>query len=102
MRNQSLGKLPLGLGQFLRDFKIYPNPTIDYTTLSYNCKFANMSYSILDMQGKTIVKKSLKTIEDKEANEVLINLGNLSNGSYQIIIKTGDSVLWSEKLIITE
>ena len=84
------------------EFKIYPNPTKDYTTLSYNCKFANMSYSILDMQGKMLITESLITIEDKVANEVLVDLSNLSNGSYQIIINTNNTALWSEKLIKTE
>jgi hypothetical protein len=84
------------------EFKIYPNPTKDYTTLSYNCKFANMSYSILDMVGKTLLTKSLITIEDKNANEILIDLSFLSGGSYQILIKSNNTTLWSEKLLISK
>ena len=85
-----------------KHFKLYPNPALDYTTLSYNCKFANMTYSIVDMQGKTLITASLKTIEDLSSNEILIDLSKLSIGSYQILIKTNNTLLWSEKLIITK
>ena len=85
-----------------KHFKLYPNPALDYTTLSYNCKFANMTYSIVDIQGKTLITVALKTIEDLSSNEVLIDLSKLSIGSYQILIKTNNTLLWSEKLIITK
>ncbi len=84
------------------EYKLYPNPAIDYTTLKYNCKYENLNYTISDMQGKVLKNKSLKTISDIASNEVLINLGDLSSGSYQIIIKSNGLTLWSEKMIITE
>jgi len=84
------------------EFKIYPNPTKDYTTLSYNCKFANMTYSIIDIQGKALITAAMKTIEDMSSNEVLVDLSKLSMGSYQILIKSNNTILWSEKLIITK
>lgn len=82
------------------EFKLYPNPALDYTTLSYPCKSANMSYSIIDIQGKTLITKPLQTVEAKNSNEVLINLSGLDKGTYQIIIKSIDLILWSEKLVI--
>jgi len=82
--------------------KVYPNPAHDYTTLQYNCRYVNMSYTISDMQGKSIVTKVLKTIEGLSTNEVLIDLGGLSPGNYQISIKTGTTILYTEKLIITK
>ena len=84
------------------EFKLYPNPAHDYSTLSYNCKFANMTYSIIDIQGKTLITAALKTIEDISSNEVLVDLSKLSMGSYQILIKSNNTLLWSEKLVITK
>jgi hypothetical protein len=85
-----------------KEFKLYPNPARDYTTLSYNCQYANLSYEISDMQGRSLVKRSLETIENTESNEVLIDLSSLSPGSYQLIIKSNNLKLWNSKLIITE
>ena len=84
------------------DFKLYPNPTFDYTTLQYNCQYSYLNYSIIDLSGREIKKGSLKTIENSKTNEVLINLGDLSPSNYQIIIKSNSIILWSEKLIVTE
>jgi len=82
--------------------KIYPNPALDYTTLSYNCMFENMTYSIVDINGRVLSSHQLETIEAAETNEVLIDLQSLSSGNYQIIIKTNDLTLWTKKLIILE
>ena len=81
-------------------FKVFPNPAHDYTTLSYPCKFANLSYSIIDIQGKIIQTVPLTTSDDINTNEVLLNLTGLDKGTYQIIVKTSNLTLWSEKLVI--
>jgi len=83
-------------------FKLYPNPTKDYTTLSYNCKYHNLTYTIIDNSSKTLFSGKLISIEHLDTNEVLIDLSQLSGGNYQIIIKTYNTVLWSEKLIIAK
>lgn len=84
------------------EFKLYPNPAHDYTTLSYNCQYANLTYTICDLQARVISKDKLETIEDINNNEVLIDLSKLSPGNYQISIKTNDLVIWNGKLIITK
>ncbi len=84
------------------EFKLYPNPSINYTMLQYNCKYINMSYTISDIQGRILVNNSLETFGEISTNEVLINLNKLSPGNYQIIIKTNERILWTEKLIITQ
>jgi len=83
-------------------FKLYPNPAKDYVTLSYNCKYMNISYSVSDIQGRIIKSNTLQTIKDVNSNEILIDLGGLSPGSYQITIKSNKTNLWSDKLIIIE
>ncbi|RLD65462.1 MAG: hypothetical protein DRI84_06770 [Bacteroidetes bacterium] len=85
-----------------KEFKLYPNPAREYTTLSYNCKYINLTYSISDIQGRVLRTEVLETIEDANSKEVLIDLAILSSGSYQITIRSNDLVLWTEKLIITE
>ena len=83
-----------------KEFKLYPNPAIDYTTLVYNCKFADMSYSITDMQGRVLTTVKLQTVENMNSREVLIDLQGLSPGTYHFVIKTGKRILWNDKLII--
>ena len=84
------------------EYKLYPNPTNNYTTLSYNCRYSDMTYSIIDNTGRELIVNQLPTIEDVSSNEVLIDLSKLSNGVYQILIKTKGNLIWTEKLIVSE
>jgi len=84
------------------EFKIYPNPAIDYTTLKYNCKYYNLAYTIVDVTGKSIKTTELKTIENVSFNEELIDLSGICSGTYYFVVKTNSEVLFSEKLILTE
>ena len=85
-----------------KKYKVYPNPALDYTTLRYNCKYANLTYEISDMQGRVLITGKLETIKDMEANEVLIDLKGLSPGTYHFVIKTNDLRAWNDKLIIAK
>ncbi len=102
--NSSRKKNPYMLSQEenKKNYKIFPNPALDYVTLSYNCKLSNLTYTINDLQSRLIIKGELETIEGIDKNEVLINLSNLSPGAYQIIIKTNEVIEWHEKLIIAK
>jgi len=84
------------------EFKLYPNPTHDYTTLSYNCQYANLSYTISGMQGKVVIAKTLKTINKVNTNEVLIDLNGLRPGAYHFVIRTNNHILWNGRLIVIE
>ena len=84
------------------EFKLYPNPAHDYTTLQYNCRYENISLVLSDVQGRVLQTIILESIEDVEYNEALINLSNLSPGTYFTIVKTKNEVLWNKKLIITK
>ena len=44
--------------------------------------------------------RNLETIDDVKQNEVLIDLGDLSPGTYQFTIKSDNGIDWSYKLII--
>ena len=61
-----------------------------------------MTYSIADIQGRVMGEKSLQSIDDKQSNEVIIDLSDLCSGTYQFIIKTNNTTLFTEKLIIAK
>jgi hypothetical protein len=84
------------------EFKLYPNPSYDYTTLMYDCSYSNLTYIILDATGREVKTDVLKTIEDLSFNEILIDLSGLSSGTYYFVVKTNKESLFSDKLIITE
>lgn len=84
------------------EFMLYPNPTIDYTTLRYNANYNNLSYIITDIKGGLIVQKKLETIENSEYHEVLIDLRQLAPGTYYLRVKTNNSDLFNSKLVITK
>ncbi len=81
---------------------IYPNPAINFVTLKYDCRYANMNYNITDMSGKTLLSGELKTIANAESNEELLDLGSLSPGSYTLEVRAKGLALWSQKLVINK
>lgn len=83
-------------------FKLYPNPAINFITLQYDCHYDEMSYQISDISGKSLITSSIKTIADAEFNEELINLGNLSSGTYTLEVKSKGFALWSQKVVINK
>jgi len=83
-------------------FKLYPNPAHNYTTLQYNCRYANLSYSIYDTQGKALIYGKLKTMDDISLYEKLIDLSILSSGNYQIVIKSENRTIYTDKNIVTK
>jgi len=85
-----------------KEFKLYPNPALDYVTLSYNCRFSNLTYSIIDISGREIKVGILETIETIESNEVLIDLTGIHPSVYYFVVKTNGISLYSEKFIIAK
>ena len=84
------------------EFKLYPNPAVNFTTLQYNCKYNNLTYTIVDATGRSIKSKALKSIENVSFNEELIDLSGISPGAYYFVVKTNNEVLFSEKLVLTD
>ena len=59
----------------------YPNPFIDYVTFNFtNMSDETILISIFDVAGKQVYSTS-KEVSD---NKLILNLGNLSNGSYLV------------------
>ena len=77
---KSLTEIPL---------EIFPNPTPDYTTLSFPFD-TKESYEmvILDMQGR-VLRRIPVPVEAVATQKIQLDLTNLSSGKYFILIKTG-------------
>ena len=64
------------------DVNVFPNPTSDYINISYdNTEGLILGFSICDAQGKKI--KHLNNLSGNKSN---INLNNLPNGLYGVIL----------------
>ena len=81
LMNLEISPTPVGINEVENDFniKIYPNPTQDIVTLKSDERIVNKSFEILDVNGKTLEVKSLKS--DKK---ITFYIQNLSNGTYFI------------------
>ncbi len=85
-------KLPISKNTF----KVYPNPSADNITIISTIKAKQITVSILDIQGKKLIEK---TIDNTYHNPVKINTKNLLPGVYIISLETNDNREF-EKLII--
>jgi len=54
----------------------------------YDCSYSNLTYIILDATGREVKTDVLKTIEDLDFNEILIDLSGISSGTYYFVVKT--------------
>jgi hypothetical protein len=82
------------------DFQLYPNPAIDYTTIKYRCEDFGLTYQLLDARSSVLRTGTLEIAEGFLVNEVLIDLEGLTSGSYQLLVKKQNEVLWTGKLIL--
>ena len=78
-------------------FNIYPNPVRDVFTLEiFASKGNSNSYSIYDLEGKTILHKQLGVISDKYIES--IDISSFAAGQY-IIELSADGIVASKKII---
>jgi hypothetical protein len=83
-----------------QEISIYPLPAKDYITVDFEIEARKvLTFSIIDMQGKEI---PLHTEYAKAGlNRFTFNALNLNNGFYQLIIKEGETLLQSKKIMVT-
>jgi hypothetical protein len=68
---------------------IYPNPTVDYSTLSYEAtEDQEATILVIDATGKTL--KRIETSLNKGTNLVQLDLKNLPSGAYKVMIIAAD------------
>jgi len=64
----------------LNEFSVYPNPTSNQIRLKANTNLLGSSYTIYDNMGKSVISGQIN------APQMLIELGNLSDGIYLLSI----------------
>jgi hypothetical protein len=85
--------------QQLNDVSIYPVPAKEYVNIDFtNEEKKVLNFVLLDMQGK----ETLLLSERAKAglNRFVFNALNLNNGNYQLIIKDGETVVHSKKIMV--
>ncbi len=68
-----------------KTIKVFPDPATDYITVPLD-KFAAAQFEIYDINGKLVKKKTLRT------DKAVINVKDLTPGTYLIMVKTGSEV----------
>jgi len=76
-------------------FKIYPNPMNETTTIELNENYSKIEVEILNSSGQLIEQR---TFSNKRI--ININKNNLQPGIYLLKIKSGSSLIGTNKLII--
>ncbi|TRX35402.1 DUF3500 domain-containing protein [Flavobacterium restrictum] len=82
LAGSSIDNLSVNDVSLVSKIKIYPNPTTDVLSISNESSFTNANFSITDITGRTILKKS--AVSGTSAN---INVASLSKGTYIVKIE---------------
>ena len=94
--NEDLNRLR---NQQLNDVSIYPIPAKEYVNIDFtNEEKKVLNFVLIDMQGK----ETLLLTERAKAglNRFVFNALNLNNGYYQLVIKDGETVVHSKKIMV--
>lgn len=82
LSGSSIDNLSTNDVSFASKLKLYPNPATDVLNISNESNFSNANFTISDMTGRIVLKKS--AISGSSTN---INIASLSNGTYLIKIE---------------
>jgi hypothetical protein len=76
---------------------VYPNPAVDFSSVRYAYlePYANLSLSIVDINGKVVYTLMLTHAED----EIVLPITKFSKGNYIVNIVADGKVVYSDKLI---
>lgn len=75
------------------ELKIYPNPATNLLTVEYTFNNSKNKLSIIDISGRM-----LNTLENCSTSKTIININELDNGIYFIVINDGYNVI-TQKII---
>lgn len=82
------------------NFNLYPNPTKDAATVSYNVtEFAEVTIQVTDLMGRIVLEPQQPTMQDMGNYEVQMNTSSLSKGIYLCSVKVGNQIK-TKRLII--
>lgn len=77
--------------------RVYPNPATNVLHVDYYTNNqSNVSYQILDMQGRLVKSKFTKAMQGK--NTVEMNISDLPSGNYEVIVLENNQKVHQEKL----
>ncbi len=94
--NEDINRLK---NQQLSDVSVYPIPAKEYVNIDFtNEEKKVLNFILIDMQGK----ETLLLTERAKAgiNRFVFNALNLNNGYYQLVIKDGETLLHSKKIMV--
>ena len=83
----------------INEFKVYPNPVFDIATISITTINANTKVylSLLDVSGKLVINKEYITAQ--RDTFLKVDMSNLSNGYYILVLKFDDGRTISTKVM---
>ncbi|MBK8369352.1 MAG: PKD domain-containing protein [Bacteroidetes bacterium] len=79
-------------------FKIFPNPSQNFFNISLNdLNEGNIECVLMDAQGKIVLQNTLESLHQ---NVYKVDVSELANGSYYLVIKTKSGKTSHEKIIV--
>jgi alpha-tubulin suppressor-like RCC1 family protein len=78
------------------NISLYPNPTQDSVTLTYDLVEDNASVVLYDISGRIMYQNMLSST----TGELQVNTSEYQSGIYILVVKQGNKVIQQEKLII--
>ena len=80
-------------------FKVGPNPTTDFVTVSYELNdLSDVLFEVYDVNGKKIVS-DYKGAQMSGAHQFTYDLSGLANGNYSVVLNTNSGIVTSQVLI---
>ncbi|MGE0088392.1 MAG: two-component regulator propeller domain-containing protein [Bacteroidales bacterium] len=80
----------------ISEYRIFPNPAINYIIIDKSNNDEAVAIQLIDMTGKTILRKAIK---DGESGQIKLDLPDLKIGTYILNLKHADKSV-THKLII--
>jgi hypothetical protein len=75
------------------DISVYPNPSNGTFTFRGDIPYPNCSLSVIDMHGRQVHSQSVSAPS--------IELNDLTDGLYQVSLRSSDNLLWNGRILIT-
>ena len=79
-------------------FKVYPNPTNDHVTVSFNAESEeSYTFRLMDVTGRIILSENYTSVTGE--NQYQLNLFTIAKGVYTVILQNGNAVM-QKKLVV--
>ncbi|TAH38819.1 MAG: T9SS type A sorting domain-containing protein [Bacteroidetes bacterium] len=88
---------PIGISEYSNspiNISIFPNPALDYLTVSNKNPFDKLKLSLISLDGRILLEEDFNLSNTKN-----INISTLDSGFYILSFKNQDGQIYSEKII---